>query len=472
MQIAPLLLASLALTTPLAAQSFEPGDLYLYQPAFDGAASHDGAVVKVDLVTGNATKFLDLETSSSRRDQLAYDPFRDRLIFQGGFTPNHTELYLADAAGNVTSLGLASAAGPAAGAFAPRGDGNVYFQFSSDIFDLKRLDATNTVHLLLDASGAAPFAPSGWHTGLIQAMEYHAPTNSLLLGFGANQGICAGGQAFDTSIRQLTLSADGTRVLAETCWQFDFLPGQFDGRIVGMSAMPGGDLLVTMDAFQSGALPRMLRVDPVAQTATPFATNDYLGDGSVVAGAYNHTLAKAVIADSFHDVLRSYAAGESGAGASFAPGISASSGTGEVASLVEIGVATGGPAMSASPLTLSGSAGGTQAWQIEFGSAFGGEFYLVVGSLTGWSPGTPYAGLTVPLQPDVYTTFTINNAGGAFLPGSVGQLDANGSASASFVLPPSVAPSFVGRTGYHATLAFTSAFVPLGVTNAVRVTVQ
>ena len=40
--------ALVALNLPAVAQSFEPGDLYLYTPAFQGGSSSAGAIVRVD----------------------------------------------------------------------------------------------------------------------------------------------------------------------------------------------------------------------------------------------------------------------------------------------------------------------------------------------------------------------------------------------------------------------------------------
>jgi hypothetical protein len=101
MSIRKHLTALAALALPAAAQGggFQPGDLYLYNPAFHGLSSGDGAIVRVEPTTGSVTAFHDLASSSSGTDQMAYDPWRDRLIFFGGFVPNHNEVYLSDAAG-------------------------------------------------------------------------------------------------------------------------------------------------------------------------------------------------------------------------------------------------------------------------------------------------------------------------------------------------------------------------------------
>lgn len=468
------ILATALLALPAAAQSFDPGDIYLYSPAFQGSSSASGAIARVDPAGGGAMSlFLDLASSSHKRDQIAYDPFRDRLIFYGGFQPNTVALYLADASGAVTKIGFDGVGGNTAGGFAPRGDGNIYFTSPVDTQRISRLDPTNQTHLLLDATGSGPYVPNGWFVSLIQAMEYHAPTNSLVIAFGSNQGTCAGGSNQDMNIRRLDLSADGTRVIGESCWQYDLQPGAFDGAVAGLTPLNGGDLLMAIDNNNTLALPRMARIDPVAKTAVPYATNDHPFSAAVSAGMYSSARNQAVLVDSGEDVLRAFSEGTNGPGVIIATNTSASGGTSEVASLIEIGAGGGaGYVMTATPTTLSATAGGTQNWSIDFGAALAGNFYLVAGSTTGWMPATNYGGVAVPIVSDGYTLFTINNAGGAFLPGSVGVLDALGQASASLVLPPAVAPSFVGVTGYHATLAFSPALVPLGATNAVSVKVQ
>lgn len=477
MHLAFHLVASLALihlSTPALSQSFEPGDLYIYTPAFDGISSSDGAIAHINPDTGTVTKFLDFSTSNGRRDQIAYDPFRDRLIFQGGFIPNHTELYLADATGHVTSLGFGGVAGPGANGFAPRGDGNIYFLLSSAFNEIQRLDQADVVSPLLNATGTAPYNPTGWHGGFVYAMEYHPPTNSLVLGFTPNQGLCAGGSIQDISLRRLNLSPDGTRVVSESCWQYDFDPGNYDGEVVGLANMPNGKMLMTIDNNSNGTYGRMVLVDPAAMSGTPFAYNGYptVGAAATNAGTFSHVRNQAVILDSFNDVLRGFGFGETGAGTIFAPGVSYPGSSGEVATLIEVGTPTSGFVMTATPLALSGSAGGAQGWTMDFGPALAGNFYLVLGSRAGWTPSTNYGGVPVPLIADMYTVFTINHANGPNYPGSLGQLDALGRASANLVVPPALGPSFIGITAYHATLAFTPGLAPLGATNAVPVTIQ
>lgn len=464
--------ALVALNLPAVAQSFEPGDLYLYTPAFQGGSSSAGAIVRVDPGGGSPELFVDLATASNSKDQIAYDPFRDRLIFYGGFVPNQIVLHLVDANGNFTNIGFDSAAGASTSAFAPRGDGNIYMRTPAAPLEITRLDAANQPHPLLDSTGTVPFSPSGWFASMIQHMEYHAPTNSLVIGTGSNQGICPGGSNQDINIRRLDLSADGTRVLGESCWQYDLQPGQFDGAVVGLTALNGSDLLLTIDNNNNLALPRMVRVDPAAQTAVPYATNGNPFPAATNAGTYSSVRNQAVILATGTDELRAFSEGANGLGIVIATGTGSPGGSGETATLIEIGVGSAPYVMTGLPTTISGSAGGVQNWTMEFGPALAGNFYLVLGSRTGWNPATNYGGVPVPLVADNYTLFTINNAGGPIHPGSVGALDALGRASASLVAPGPLGPAFIGTTAYHATLAFSPALIPLGATNAVPVTIQ
>ena len=466
------LYALLGLSLSAAAQSFRPGDLYLYTPAFEGISSSGGSIVHIDPLSGAVTQFIDLETSSGGHDQIAYDPYRDRLIFQGGFVPNHTELYLANATGAVTSLGFGSVAGPFLGGFAATGTGDIYFRRSTQLNELTRLDAVNQAHPLLGSTGTVPFVPSGWHFGMIQSMEYHAPTHSLVVGYGSNLGVCTGGDIKQISLRRLDLSADGTRVIGEACWQYDLDPGQFNGTVVGLAPMSSGDLLMTIDNNSNSTLPRMVRVNPAAQTAVAFASNGHAFSAATNAGALSRLRNQAVILDTGNDVLRVFVASQVGSGVVFASGVSWPGSSGEVATLIEVGDPRTPYLMTAAPLTIAGAAGGTQSWTIDFGPANAGMVYLVLGSLHGWTPATFYGGVPVPLVADNYSLFTINNAGGAFFPGSVGLLDAQGRATAQVVMPASVTVAFVGLTAYHAMLGLTPSLIAIGATNAVPLTIQ
>lgn len=87
---------------------------------------------------------------------------------------------------------------------------------------------------------------------------------------------------------------------------------------------------------------------------------------------------------------------------------------------------------------ISIATGGTQELRLAAGAARAGHVYLLLGSISGTSPGVPLDSFVMPLNFDIYTSLTLNTPNSSFLPGSLGFLDANGRASAAFTLPPAV----------------------------------
>jgi hypothetical protein len=83
--------------------------------------------------------------------------------------------------------------------------------------------------------------------------------------------------------------------------------------------------------------------------------------------------------------------------------------------------------------SVSVSANGAQILRLNAGPANAGRQYLVLGSLSGTSPGTVLGnGVTVPLNTDAYYNFTLNNPNSTILQNSSGVLDATGRAAALF----------------------------------------
>lgn len=116
-----------------------------------------------------------------------------------------------------------------------------------------------------------------------------------------------------------------------------------------------------------------------------------------------------------------------------------------------------GATLFADRYTLSLSQPGSrQSMAIHPGAVHAGRSYLVVGSATGTTPGITLNGLHVPLNPDAYTTLLVGHGGGVPFVGFRGVLDAQGEASAAFVIPPNVPPSVLGFTVHHAYLVFDS----------------
>ena len=117
----------------------------------------------------------------------------------------------------------------------------------------------------------------------------------------------------------------------------------------------------------------------------------------------------------------------------------------------EIAWVKNGPAgLVGTPASISVASGGTQALSLNAGSAFAGLPYLVLGSWSGTSPGTPLDGQLLPLNTDPYTNITLLTPNVAPLSGTFGTLDAAGAASASFSLPTGLSPGLAGLTLNHA----------------------
>ena len=69
--------------------------------------------------------------------------------------------------------------------------------------------------------------------------------------------------------------------------------------------------------------------------------------------------------------------------------------------------------------------------------------------MSGTSPGVQLGAITVPLNPDPYAIYTLNNPNGPILPNSFGFLDAAGSADCAFMLPPGIV-GIAGSLLHHA----------------------
>ncbi|MEM7309129.1 MAG: VCBS repeat-containing protein [Planctomycetota bacterium] len=100
--------------------------------------------------------------------------------------------------------------------------------------------------------------------------------------------------------------------------------------------------------------------------------------------------------------------------------------------------------------TISQSGGGTQTLSLDAGSEHAGSLYLVLGSLSGTSPGTPIGGGTIPLNVDPYFLFTANHPNTDPLTSSFGNLDGDGRATAQFALAAGATTQLAGQVVNHA----------------------
>ena len=135
------------------------------------------------------------------------------------------------------------------------------------------------------------------------------------------------------------------------------------------------------------------------------------------------------------------------------------------------------PALMANTYELSLANGGTQAFSLQTPPSINPvDFYILVGSLAGTSPGTSFGTFTLPLNPDVYFYRTLSTSVSKFLTPGSGVLapsaSGGGQATATFSTPPISAPALVGKTVHHAfltiglqtgTVNFVSNAVPLAL---------
>ena len=102
---------------------------------------------------------------------------------------------------------------------------------------------------------------------------------------------------------------------------------------------------------------------------------------------------------------------------------------------VDPGAVTNRTTLQSPVAAISMATGGTQPLAFE-APAFAGATYLVVGSLSGATPGIPFGPFTVPLNPDGWLSTTLVHANSGALQNTAGQLDALGRAGAALLLPP------------------------------------
>jgi outer membrane protein assembly factor BamB len=105
------------------------------------------------------------------------------------------------------------------------------------------------------------------------------------------------------------------------------------------------------------------------------------------------------------------------------------------------------------PDALSLAAGGLQGLRLRASPELANDAYIVLGSASGVAGGMVLDGFELPLVIDAYTQFTLANAGGPQLQGSVGLLDALGRAQASVRLPAGLSPGLAGLVLQHAWLS-------------------
>lgn len=106
-------------------------------------------------------------------------------------------------------------------------------------------------------------------------------------------------------------------------------------------------------------------------------------------------------------------------------------------------------ALSADIQVIDASVGGTQHLTLDAGPARAGEIYVLVGTLSGTQPGTPYGTVVAPINVDNYTLTLLTNPSVQALFGSIGVLDGQGRGTAQVPVPPGFKVGG-GVTAHHA----------------------
>jgi hypothetical protein len=106
--------------------------------------------------------------------------------------------------------------------------------------------------------------------------------------------------------------------------------------------------------------------------------------------------------------------------------------------------------LSADVASISVGTGGAQTLQLQAGAASSGDLHLVLGSISGTSPGVPFGGGTLPLNIDGYFMYTLGNVNSPPLSNSFGFLDGTGSATTQFALGAGSPSSLAGLEIFHA----------------------
>ena len=117
----------------------------------------------------------------------------------------------------------------------------------------------------------------------------------------------------------------------------------------------------------------------------------------------------------------------------------------------------GCPSLYAVPNQISLDEGGEQHMVLDAGPTHGSKPYFMLGTTAGDSPGIPVDAVQLPLNPDGpggYFLWTLSHPNAPRLGGSLGLLNAQGKASATFTLPPGLQPALAGLVLHHAYLVY------------------
>ena len=127
--------------------------------------------------------------------------------------------------------------------------------------------------------------------------------------------------------------------------------------------------------------------------------------------------------------------------------------------------------LQADRVHMDPAAGATVNFTIDFGPSQAGAGYLMLGSLSGISPGFSFTGVTLPLNPDFYLEFLALNPNSLITP-SVGTLDAVGRATPVLSFPPGAVPSVLAGSIFDHACALVSGPILVDATNPMPLVIQ
>jgi hypothetical protein len=123
------------------------------------------------------------------------------------------------------------------------------------------------------------------------------------------------------------------------------------------------------------------------------------------------------------------------------------------------------------PTTVSTTTGGQSQIQIDVGPAGAGNVYLAIASISGTSPGFQWqTGFQVPLNIDGVTTLLASDPNGGLLANGLGNLDAQGRATATLTIPPAALTFLAGLPIWWNFLCQTPAGAPACFSDSKQIT--
>lgn len=312
------------LTATAQSSGFREGEVFLYSTGLSAPGYNGAGILRVDPVAGTGSVFVQTlgGYSANYVGGMAFDPYRQRLVFSSAIGSPYEHLWFADGQGNVQNVTAGMfPAGVSLTGLSPTGDGRIYCNEPyGSVAPLHWFDAQNGYHVLYDSDGVTPMRIDGTSYFHIDGMIYDPGTNAL---FVASTTPAPGFPLAAVNIRKLPLSADGTRVVGPVGnVQFEISaapPAASSGESPrGWSRGPNGQLALLVHSIDQEILPRMLLVDPVTTAVSVFASCGQSAQPGAWAvttgGVYHPQLGAFLLVDFWNGKLRAYSQGSSGNG--------------------------------------------------------------------------------------------------------------------------------------------------------------